>query len=123
MGTNGVDDTLSIKYYLRVLSVLRLTEMSSHDIKEYKLLVEKMERQLNRLKTKTKLTLSRLQTIKTKIDKQLELIKENASQTSTFEDFGSLSLSQNLSQSMSERSQVDDTIVESDSQKDLSLDI
>ena len=123
MGTNGVDDTLSIKYYLRVLSVLRLTEMSSHDIKEYKLLVKKIERQLNRLKTKTKLTLNRLQTIKTKIDKQLELIKENASQTSTFEDFGSLSLSQNLSQSMSERSQVDDTIVESDSQKDLSLDI
>ena len=118
MGTNGVEDTLSIKYYLRVLSVLRLTEMSSHDIKEYKLLIKKIERQLNRLKNKTKLTSNRLQTIKTKIDKHIEVIKENASQVSTFEDFGSLSLSQSLSQSLSERSQVEETYFESNSQKD-----
>ena len=114
-GTNGVDDSLSIKYYLRVLSVLRLTEMSSHDINEYKLLIKKIERKLKRIKNKTKLTANRVQTIKSKIEKQTEQIKENATQVSTFEDFGSLSLSQSLSQSLSERSQVDETVIENNS--------
>ena len=107
-----MDDILSNKYYLRVLSVLRLTEMSSHDIKEYKLLIEKINKKLKRLKNKTKLTSNRLQTIKTKIEKQIETIKENASQVSTIEGFGFLSLSQSLSESLSERSQIDETIID-----------
>ncbi|CAG2166755.1 unnamed protein product [Oppiella nova] len=112
IGANGLDDTLCNKYYLRVLSVLRLTEMTKHDIKEYKLLIKKIERALNKQKVKTKLTVNRLQTIKLKIEKQIDVIKHNTSQVSIIEDFGSVSLSQSMSQSFSERSQVDETVLE-----------
>ena len=114
MLANGVDDGLSIRYFLRVLAVLRLNEMTLHDMKEYKLLIKKIEKKLNKLRLKPKVVTNRLQTIKLKIDKQLEQIKQNASQTATIDEFGSMSISESLSQSVStERSQVDDTIFES----------
>ncbi|CAG2119551.1 unnamed protein product, partial [Medioppia subpectinata] len=109
---NGVDDILWSKYYLRVLSVLRLREMTTHDIKEYRLLIKKIERVLNKRKVKTKLTLNRMQTIKSKVEKQVELIGHNSSQVSIIEDFGSVSLSQTLSQSISEHSHVDETMLD-----------
>lgn len=118
MLSNGVDDGLSNKYFLRVLTVLRMNDMTLQDIKEYKLLVKKIEKKLNRLKNKPKVTTTRLQTIMAKIDKQVAQIRQNASQTATIEEFGSMSLSESLSQSLTERSQVDDTLIESSPTKE-----
>ncbi|XP_054157960.1 condensin complex subunit 3-like [Oppia nitens] len=111
-GANDLNDLLSNKYYLRILSVLNLNEMATHDIKEYKLLIKRIEKFVNKSKSRTKLTMNRLQTIKTKIDKQMDLIKLNSSRVSTIENFESLSLSQSMSQSScDELSHIDETLL------------
>jgi len=94
-----VGHELSTKYYLRVLSDLRFNEMSTQNVKEFRVLIKKIDKQYKKLSGVTKSTLSRIEDIKEKINKQIELIKHNSSQISIIEDFGSQSLSQTMSES------------------------
>ena len=83
--------------------------MSTRDIKEFKLLVKKIEKSVNKIKVKTKVTVNRMQTIKSKIEKQIELIRVNASQVSTIDNLESLSLSQSISDDISH---IDETMID-----------